>query len=65
MSTVLAIPSGMWILLPGTDWEVFQDSANVLFLGEIEKAVLIRRSPQAPRIWGPRPVIEHPPGRLF
>jgi hypothetical protein len=55
MSVVIAIPNGMWILLPGTDWEVFQDSGEVVLLGDESATVQIRRASTTPRIWGPRP----------
>ena len=57
MTTAFAIPSGMWILIPGTEWEIYQDSANVAFLGDDDIPVRIRRAAKQPAIWGPRPPI--------
>lgn len=53
----LAVPSGVWILLPGTEWEVLQSSGNMMTLGEDATPVLIRRASVKPTIWGPRPPI--------
>jgi hypothetical protein len=55
MATAIAIPSGIWIRLPGTNWEVFQESGKVMFLGDEPATVQIRQTSSIPRIWGPRP----------
>lgn len=57
MTTVLAIPSGMWIQLPGTEWEVYQESGGVAFLGDEPTPVWIRRAEKRPNIWGPQPPV--------
>jgi hypothetical protein len=62
MSVVIAIPSGTWIRLSGTDWEVFQDSGDVAILGDEPVIVRIRRAESGPRIWGPYPPIEYGAG---
>lgn len=43
MATVLAIASGVWIRLPDTEWEVYQESGEAVFLGDGDVAVRIRR----------------------
>lgn len=55
MATVVAISSGTWVQLPGTEWEVYQESGEVAFLGDEDVPVRIRRSQKRPGIWGPRP----------
>lgn len=57
MSTVIAVPSNIWTRLPGTEWEVFQDSGDVVFLGADDTVVHIRRAKKQPAIWGPRPPV--------
>lgn len=47
----------MWIQLPGTEWEVYQDSGEVVFLGDEDVPVRIRRAGKMPTIWGPRPPV--------
>lgn len=57
MTTVIAIPNSIWTQLLGTEWEVYQESGEVAFLGDEDVVVRIRRAEKLPSIWGPRPPI--------
>lgn len=59
MATVVAIPSGTWIQLLGTEWEVYQESGEVVFLGDEDVTVRIRRTEKRPSIWGPCPLLQN------